>query len=77
MSTKIVSRFSTVIPARGSAGNVFAVLGSCLSLMRQVGATEADRAALTEKVMGADSYKAACDAVREWFPVDTGGEDDE
>lgn len=77
MPTKITPRFSTVIPARGPAGNVFAIVGSCLSMMRRLNIPEAERDALRAKAMGAKSYREACDAVREWFPVDTGDEDDE
>lgn len=67
-------RFTTVIRAYGPSANVYAVLGTALNYMRQLDVPKEDRDALAAKVKAAGSYAAALDAVREWFPVDIGGE---
>lgn len=67
-----MAKFKTTIDATGSNGNIFAVLGAARIMMRQLDVPKEDLTALGAKVMAASSYKEAIDAIREWFPVDTG-----
>lgn len=65
-------RFSTVIPASGPDGNIFAILGTATRLLRQIGRPQADIDQLRGDVLASKSYEQALGFVREWFPVDVG-----
>lgn len=65
------SRYSTRIDATGPNGNVFAIIGAAVQLMRQLpGMEPSEIDYFRKKVMAAKSYKEAVALVREWFPVD-------
>jgi hypothetical protein len=66
-----VTRYVTVIPTHGPAGNVFAILGAAVSLMRQLGHSNEEIARLRTRVLNSHSYDEACAAVREWFPLES------
>jgi predicted benzoate:H+ symporter BenE len=67
-------KFTTPISISGPDRNIFVVCGTARAMMRQLGRSEAELAALTNAVMTAGSYETALDAVREWFPVEGGDE---
>lgn len=71
-----MSRFTTTIPATGPAGNVFAIIGTACALMRQLRVPNDEIAAFSERAMATESYADALAVVREWFPVDTGEDED-
>lgn len=65
-----MSRFSTVIPTYGPAGNIFEIAATALRLMRELGVPLADQNNLVAEIAGSHSYKAAKALVREWFPLE-------
>ncbi len=65
-------RFTTVISATGPQGNIFAILGTACQFMRELDIPGEERKDFAQKVISAKSYAEAVEAVREWFPVDTG-----
>jgi len=67
-----MSKFETVIPATGSYGNVFMVLGSATRMMKQLGVDQGEIERLRSNVMFAGSYKEAINFIRCYFPVATG-----
>lgn len=69
-----MSRYETKIPATGSDGNIFAILGTAVRWMRQLGVSEEEVKALQTRVHRANNYDAACAAIEEWFPLDRGDE---
>jgi len=62
--------FSTVLRARGSAGNVHVVLAQAVSWLRQLQVPEDRVRDLTRAVYDAPSYEAALAAVERWFRVE-------
>lgn len=69
------SRFTTIIPATGSGGNVFEIIGKARVLMRQLGVSSGEINKFTERACSTESHADALAVVREWFPVDTGDEE--
>lgn len=69
--SEIQSFYSTRIDATGSRGNIYAVLGTALGFLRQLGVSELERTSFAKHVRAATSYEEALDRVRELFPVDT------
>ena len=67
-----MSRFTTRIFAQGASGNIFVILGTARSLMRQIDIGHAEIEEFTKRVKTAESYRNALAIVREWFPVDAG-----
>ena len=67
-------RFTTVIPASGPLGNIFAIVGTACRHMRELDVPQQEISAFTDKVMLATSYREAVEVVREWFPVELEGE---
>ena len=67
-------RFTTVIPASGPLGNIFAIVGTACRHMRELDVPQQEIAAFANQVMIATSYRAAVEVVREWFPVELEGE---
>lgn len=65
-------KFTTVIPASGPDGNIFAVLGNACRLLRQLNIANAEITALTERVTSSSSYAEALAHIRVYFPVDPG-----
>lgn len=53
------------IDVSGPEGNIFTALGIARNLMRKAHRDKAAIEAMSEKVMGAASYKAACEAITE------------
>ena len=65
-----MSFFQTRIDGRGPNGNIFAIVGAAVSLMRQLEWDQSRTAGFRKTVLAAKSYKEAVALVREWFPVD-------
>lgn len=70
----MMSKYETVIDARGQAGNTLMIVGCAGRMLRELREPDADISALYANVMNAPSRAAALDAVRAYFPVVT--EDD-
>lgn len=66
-----MSKFTTRIPAYGSQGNIFAVLGHATNLMKQLEINPKEIEKLRNDVMSSENYEQALEYVREWFPVDS------
>lgn len=67
--------FTTVINAtRPSTGNLFSVLGTATSMMRQLDIPRDRIEKLRADVMAAANYDQAIAMIEHWFPVDRGGE---
>lgn len=62
-------RFSTKIPARGSEGNIFLILGRAQKLMREIEVDPSDISELVRRVSDSSNYADAVRHIREWFPV--------
>lgn len=69
-------RWTSRIDATGSGGNVFAVIGTARRYMREIGLPRAEIDDMTSRAQNAGSYDEALAVVREWFPVDTDGDED-
>lgn len=65
-----MSKFTTVIPTAGPAGNIFRITGTALNLMKQLGLPQEERDAFWKRVSEAHGYEAACAVVREYFPLE-------
>lgn len=63
-------RFTTVIPTSEPSGNIMSIMGCARSLLRSLGVEPAKIDDMSSRVMEAESYDAACDIVREWFPLE-------
>ena len=68
--------FSTVIRAYGPGANLMEIIGKARSMMRQLGIPARLRDEMSTRAMSAGSYKDALAVVREWFPVETDGDDE-
>ncbi len=62
-------KFTTPIPTGGENGNIFVVLAIATAFMRKLGISEDERQSLRDKVLGCHSYKDACLAIKEYFPL--------
>lgn len=65
-------RFSTVINATGSNGNINNILGIARVHMKQLEVPPEDIMDMTTRVMDAKTYAEALAVVLEWFNVDRG-----
>jgi hypothetical protein len=70
-------RFETVIPAHGSDGNIFEIVGKARVLMRNLGLSRAEIEAFTAEVAATNTYQDARAVVRRYFRIDPPLEDEE
>lgn len=66
-----MSKYSTVIDARGTQGNVFAIIGAAHRHLRQLEGKEAADRLRDECFSAQGGYEEALAKVREFFPVHT------
>lgn len=62
--------FSTVIPATGSGGNIFAITGAAIWLLRKLDVPRDRIDKLRNDVASAASYNEAVAFVERWFKVE-------
>lgn len=65
-----MSRFTTVIPTDGPAGNIFLIAGTAGRLMRRLNVPSDEITAFYKRISGSKSYAEACAVVEEYFPLD-------
>lgn len=64
-----MSKYTTVIDARGAGGNIFVILAKARGYMRDLGLTRGEADELMHKVIEAGSYTEALGYITEYFPV--------
>ena len=58
------------IETKGETGNIFVMLAITTSRMRRFDVSQEEITKLQDIVTKSTSYEGACNALREWFPLD-------
>lgn len=69
-----MSRYTTTIPAYGSAGNIFQIGATAGRKLRELGHSRDEIEEFRARLTHAESYNAALAIVEEYFPLDRGND---